>query len=201
MESKFSAVVFRAQQHGEYDKLLKLITKDGVVSAIIKGVRRAKAKLKPCALPFAFFEYTAVKKGDLYVVTGASQIEDLHGLSACPQKLTAGSIILESAAACFGSGFDGHFIIMLKKLKDIIYGLNPFTPAIRFLQHMIHSGGYGYEYEKYNKIETPLQLLSYLHYSAEDGEFDEKLILKTLAKLIISFENIFECTVLSKIML
>jgi len=208
LESNLSAVVFKAQPHGEYDKLLKLITKDGVVSAVIKGVRRQKAKLKPCALPFAFFEYSAVKKGEIYTITGASQIEDLHGVSACPNKLTCASIMLEAAAASFGAGADGQFVVLLRMLKHIIYGDNPFIPAIRFLQYMIHSSGYGYDYERYDRIETPLQLLSYLHFlgfeesiSIKADSISNSLIEKTLFKIITSFENRFDYVFHSKVML
>jgi len=210
LEAKFNAVVLKAVPYGEFDKILKLITNDGLLKVLIKGVRRDKAKLKPCAVPFAFCEYTAVKKGDFYTITGACPVEDLSGgLASCLEKISAASIILQAASFAFLEGSDEYFISMLCRIRDIILGAKEtaFIPSIRFLQQLIHSGGYAYKYQKYEKLETPLDFLSLLYFEKDDravcrrlfgakNEYTDKavsLIDNTLRKIIKSFENRFDC--------
>ena len=55
MESKADALVLRATDYGEYDKMVTLLTAErGKIGAALKGVRRAGAKLKFAAQPFCF---------------------------------------------------------------------------------------------------------------------------------------------------
>lgn len=203
MDIKFIAVVAKAQDKGDYDKLLRLLTPEGVITATVKGVKRPNAKLKAMAVPFAFCEFSAAKKGNSYVITGASPIEDLLKICDSPESLTAGGIILEAAISSFGTECADKFVYMLHRIKDIIYSkTNPYIQAIRFLQYIIHNSGYAYEYQKYDEVKTPLHLLSFLHYSEdstiENNAFDGELVLKTLIKIIASFENKMDTEILSK---
>jgi len=75
MDEKFTAVVCRSSDFREYDKLLSLITPQGARKAIMRGVKKPAAKLRFAALPFAFCEFSAVKKGETYIITGAEQVE------------------------------------------------------------------------------------------------------------------------------
>jgi len=205
--------VTSAANQGEYDKRLKLITANGVIYALMKGVRRPKAKLKPFAVPFSFCEYSVAKSGEFYTITGAVEIENFHCIAACNDKLVAASISLEAASCSFSSGSEKDFILLLKTIKNIIYTDTPYLHTIKFIQHMIHSGGYYYEYEKYDKLQTPLELLSHLYYSSaichslspachseqrEASHPPKDLVQKTLVKIIHSFENKFDCQLKSK---
>ena len=52
MEIKVNALMIRATDYGENDKILTLLTAErGKISAGIKGVKKAGAKLKFAALP------------------------------------------------------------------------------------------------------------------------------------------------------
>ena len=53
MEIKVNALVLRAADYGENDKILTLLTAErGKLTAGIKGVRKSGAKLKFAAQPF-----------------------------------------------------------------------------------------------------------------------------------------------------
>ena len=63
MEFKADALVLRAADWGEYDKIVTLFTAErGKLSAALKGVKRAGAKLKFAAQPFCFAEFVFVEK-------------------------------------------------------------------------------------------------------------------------------------------
>ena len=58
MEKKVNGIVIRAVSYGESDKILTIYTlEEGLVSARIKGVKKAGAKLKACSEPFCFAEF------------------------------------------------------------------------------------------------------------------------------------------------
>lgn len=58
MEIKVNALMLRAADYGENDKILTLLTAEyGKISAAIKGVKKPSAKLKFAAQPFCFAEY------------------------------------------------------------------------------------------------------------------------------------------------
>lgn len=204
MEEKFTALVAGSTDYRDYDKLIKLITPSGAKTAVMRGAKRAGARLRFAAMPFAFCEFTAAKKSDFYTITGASQIENLFDIAADTDKLIAGSLILEAAFTALRDSCQLQFVYMLKRLKEIIYGsLSPYLSAIRFIQYIIHDAGYGYEYKKEEgEISTPLKLLSALWFLDKDNPPDIKaskeLVIKTLIKIIENFEKKFESIIASK---
>ena len=63
MDYKTDALVLRASDYGENDKIVTLFSLQyGKISAALKGVKKAGAKLKFAAQPFCFAEYVLAKK-------------------------------------------------------------------------------------------------------------------------------------------
>ena len=72
MEFKADALVLRTADWGEYDKIVTLFTAErGKLSAALKGVKRAGAKLKFAAQPFCFAEFVFVEKSGRNTVISA----------------------------------------------------------------------------------------------------------------------------------
>ena len=62
MEEKLSGIVLGGVNYGENDKIINVFTLEkGVVSAKIKGVKKAGAKLKFASEPFCFAEFVFFK--------------------------------------------------------------------------------------------------------------------------------------------
>ena len=58
MEEKINALMIRSVDYADNDKILSLFSlEQGVISAKIRGVKKAGAKLKFAAEPFCFAEY------------------------------------------------------------------------------------------------------------------------------------------------
>ena len=71
---KVNALMLRATDYLENDKILTLLTAErGKITAGIKGVKKAGAKLKFAAQPFCFAEYILAERGGRYTVTQASE--------------------------------------------------------------------------------------------------------------------------------
>ena len=72
---KTTAYVLRRTNYGEADRILNLITPEGKISAIAKGVRKPKSRLAGSVEMFTFFEANLhFAKTDLAVLTGARMI-------------------------------------------------------------------------------------------------------------------------------
>lgn len=66
------AIILRRTNYGEADRILKLLTLDGQVSVIAKGVRKEKSKLAGGIELFAVSDVTAqTGRGDLAILTSA----------------------------------------------------------------------------------------------------------------------------------
>ena len=96
MEEKMSGIVLGGISFGENDKILKIFTlEQGVVSAKIKGVKKAGAKLKFASEPFCFAEFIFSKRGDMRTVIGASLIDSFYPVREDIVKYFASGTVLE----------------------------------------------------------------------------------------------------------
>jgi DNA repair protein RecO (recombination protein O) len=107
MEIKVNALMLRAVDYRDNDKILTLLTaENGKISAGIKGVKKAGAKLKFAAQPFCFAEYILTQKGDKYTVIQASENESFYELRNDICKFYAASSVCEVAEALSYDGDD-----------------------------------------------------------------------------------------------
>ena len=98
MEEKASGIVLSAVNYGESDKILNIFTlEQGVVSAKIKGVKKAGAKLRFSAEPFCFAEFTLARRGGMATVAGCAQKESFFGLREDISRLALAQYFCELA--------------------------------------------------------------------------------------------------------
>lgn len=96
MEEKFSGIMLGAVDFGENDKILNIFTLEkGVLSAKIKGVKKAGAKLKFASEPFCFAEYVFSNRSGKRTVIGASAIESFYPLREDIEKFFCGCAALD----------------------------------------------------------------------------------------------------------
>lgn len=90
MQQTVFAVVARAVNYRDHDRVLTLITRErGTVTATARGCRKPQSKLMSCAQPFVYGEYELAEyKGMLYVKS--CQIREIfYNLRLDPMALTA----------------------------------------------------------------------------------------------------------------
>ena len=194
-EITVNAIAASARDYKESDKLVKLITAErGVINALMKGVKKEKAKLKFAAMPFSFCEYTLTERGGFYTVTGASPQISLFEVSYNPDNFLTGSLMLETAAHAMGTeAAPDIFFYLLKSIKALLYsGVDGYSVALNFVCKMLVWGG---------------------HYalSAADAEYscdvenqtaiDRALSETKLKKLARLFQDKYGCTLNSAAML
>lgn len=95
---KTLALVIRRTNYGEADRILNLITPEGKMSVLAKGVRKEKSKLAGSVEMFTLSEITAHQgKSELLILTGASMKEFYQGILADLDKIELASKILKLA--------------------------------------------------------------------------------------------------------
>ena len=147
MEEKVQGIVLGGVNYGENDKILSLLTPDkGAISARIKGVKKAGAKLKFASEPFCFAEYILLKNGDKRTVKSATLIDSFYPVREDIIKFYSACAVLDFAKHMFKVEVDSAkaFIETANTLSQIAYGKEGAKQSLlKYLLKGISLSGYG----------------------------------------------------------
>ena len=147
MERKLNGVVLRSVPYGENDAILTFFTlEEGVVSAKIKGVKKAGAKLKFATQPFCFAELVVLRTGDKNSVINAALHDGFYPLRENVFSFYAGSVMLEFIYkfATYTVEKEELFNLLIKSLNALCYGSDtPEKVLTGFLFKALSFIGYG----------------------------------------------------------
>ena len=138
MEEKFSGIVLGGVNYGESDRIISVFTLEkGVVSAKIKGVKKAGAKLKFAAEPFCFAEFVFFTRADKRTVKTASLIDSFYSVREDIHKFFAGGAVLEFVKKTLREEMPAPdlFVLMLNALKELAYGEK--SPKIVLAEYLL----------------------------------------------------------------
>lgn len=208
MKGSVTAIVIRAEERKDSDYLLRLFSAEGVISAVMRGVRKASSKMKFAAQPFAFCVYELSGRGEIPVVTGATQIEDFSGIAEDIVSFSACSVMLEAARYSVDAvDCPDSFVSLLKCIKAVLYSaVNPAIVAIKYLQKLLFSSGFfrpekGELPEKDKCIISADKLCKAVAASRLDELLEitasDEVINSALAITADKFEKFFYCTLSS----
>ena len=94
------AYVLRRTNYGEADRILNLLTPEGKVSAMARGVRKEKSKLASNIEMFCLIDINVHEgKGNLSTVTSAKMLKFYQNIITDLPRLTLASLILKKANA------------------------------------------------------------------------------------------------------
>lgn len=147
MEFKTDALVLRAADYGENDKVVTLLTADrGKIAAGMKGVKKAGAKLKFAAQPFCFAEYVLASRGERNTVISASLHDGFYPLRERLDAYYAAVCVLEACDKLVlgeTAEADGREILLaaVRALSGIAEGDAAFV-LIRFLTEALRLAGF-----------------------------------------------------------
>lgn len=173
MELKVNALMARAVDYNEYDKMLTLLTAEyGKISAGIKGVRKPAAKLRFAAQPFCFAEYVLARRGDKYTVINCSELESFYDLRTDVNKFYAASAAVEAALAVTyeGDRADVVFYDCIKTLTAMCDGEES-LPLIAFLNNLLAGAGYAIALDGCSECGRELLGEEKLRFDMDAGSF------------------------------
>ena len=145
MEEKLSGIVIGGVSFGENDRIINIFTLEkGVVSAKIKGVKKAGAKLKFASEPFCFAEYIFSKTQEKRTVIGASLIDSFYPVREDIKKYFAAGTVLEFIKRFYKESMvdPDEFFLCINTLKEIAYGKNAMSSLVSFLVNALKQVGY-----------------------------------------------------------
>ena len=165
--------MLRAADYKDNDKILTLLTAErGRISAGIKGVKKAGARLKFAAQPFCFAEYILAERGGRYTVTQASECESFYELRSDVNKFYAACAVCETAMALTYEGdlCAELFSDCIKTLSDMCSGGEGFA-LVRFLLSVLKKTGYGVSPDVCSACGAELIAADRLRFDMDSGSF------------------------------
>ena len=175
MEIKINAIVLKAVDYKDNDRILTLYSlENGKITAGIKGVKKAGAKLKFASEPFCFAEYILNCKNGKYTVIGATYIDTFYELRLNLEKYYTSAIISDFLlnytenempdTALFSLAINSikdtaenpeSAFIRKERQKRIIKAINSLKPKLKEVVIMYEIDGLSYEHIAYN-LDCPI---------------------------------------------
>lgn len=148
MEVKVNALVIKAVDYKDNDRILTLYSLEkGKITAGIKGVKKAGAKLKFASEPFCFAEYILAEKNGRYTVTAASYFDSFYDLRLNLNKYYLSAVVSEFLNAYTETEMADSYLFdeAINAIKNICYQDNEFAHLAKFLLSAINGLGYAIE--------------------------------------------------------
>ncbi|MBR3180277.1 DNA repair protein RecO [Candidatus Saccharibacteria bacterium] len=135
--------VLRRTNYGEADRILNIITKQGKISAIAKGVRKSKSKLAGNIEIFSLIDFNIHQgKSELGIVTGAKMLKHHSNILKNYDHLELASTILKNiSAASENSDNPDFFDITDQSLAGLNANLNSTLVEAWFYLRLAQASG------------------------------------------------------------
>ncbi len=115
------ALVLRRTNIGEADRILNLLTPEGKISAIARGVRKEKSKLASNIEMFCLIDISVHRgRGELLVVTSAKLLKFYSNIIASLEKLELASLILKKANSVNDDIVSGELFDIVKQAIEAL---------------------------------------------------------------------------------
>lgn len=202
---KTLAYVLRRTNYGEADRILNLITPEGKISVIAKGVRREKSRLAGGIEMFSLVELHIRRgKGELGVVAGAKMLKYYDKLLVDLNRMELAATILKNISRLAeSSDSPEYFEIVDQCLSSLNEGVNEMLVEAWFLINLARVSGEEvnlYRDADGNKLASDHKYMwdamSGVFYEKENGEYgvDEikvlRLIMTTELRIVSRVKNL-----------
>lgn len=168
MEYKADALLLRAVDYGENDKIVTLLTAErGKMTAGLKGVRKAGAKLGFAAQPFCFAEYVFAARGGRNTVISASLHDGFYSLREDINVFYAAASVCEICDRLVFEGMEGgeYLVAAVTALREMT-AQNASFALVKFFLAALRAAGYPVLAERCPVCGKPLSGRMYFDLSA-----------------------------------
>lgn len=173
---KTKAVVIKAQDYKENDKLVWLYTEEfGKVTAIARGAKKSKSRLFALTLPLCYADYVLFKGKSLFNLQEGKIENSFQGLLSNLDKLTYSSYICELMDICLEDGENNKQLY--KEFITCLYLLNTdaldYEMLIRsFELKLLKATGYGLNLDHCVSCRKKITVANYISLSHFGGVCD-----------------------------
>ena len=148
-EIKIKGIVIKAIDYKDSDKLITIFSAEkGLITARVRGVKKAKAKLAFAVQPFAFVEFMLSAKGGFYTVINATSIDQFFDITTDFDNYI---LMLACLEVCFKTIKENDvneplFILLLNSLKMVCYqNVSAMVVFIKFMFESLKHLGFAME--------------------------------------------------------
>ncbi len=191
-----NCIVLKISDYRDDDRLAKALTaENGMVSVLFRGVKKAKAKLKPFAQAFAVFNahFTSARSAFLTPIE-PSLIQDGFGLCADLKVFAAASVCAEATADALGDD-EPHpnvFVELLRFMKSVQFDGDPYYSAIVYMCELLKLSGFYREYAYAEEPKSPVQMLGYCQKHGYMKREESDLTRRALKYICSEFSHNFD---------
>ena len=148
--TKVTGIVIGGKDIKEKDRLVTLFTPDkGLLTAVLRGVRVDKAKLKLAKEPFSFGEFIIEEGKISNIITGFDMIDNFYCLSSDLGKYYEGCCLLDIVAHSISEPSPAIFMELIRALKTLCYDkVSAYYCVDKFLISVFEDAGYGFLSDK-----------------------------------------------------
>lgn len=191
-----TCVILKVSDYRDDDRLAKVLTADnGLVTVLLRGVKKAKAKLKPYAQPFTVFNSRLLSnRGAFLTLIEPMLISDGFSLCSDLKKYTAGSVAAEATIAAIGDE-EAHsdiFVEFLKLVKAVDFNGDPYYQAAAYMCELMRLSGFYREYKASDEPKTPVQMLGLAQTTGYIKRDEDDLSRRALKYICAEFERSFD---------
>ena len=189
-------IVLKVSDYRDDDRLAKVLTaENGLVTVLLRGVKKAKAKLKPFAQAFSVFDTRLVaNRGAFLTPVEPMLIRDGFSLCSDLKVFTAASVAAEATAEsiCDAEPHTDVFLEFLKLIQALVGNGDPYYQAAVFMTKLAEYSGFFREYTYSDEPKTPVQLLGYAQRVGYIKREDQDLSRRALKYACGEFERAFD---------
>lgn len=161
-----NCIVLKISDYRDDDRLANVLTaENGMATVQFRGVKKAKAKLKPFAQAFAVFNarFTSTR-GAFMTPIDPTLIQDGFGLCSDLKMYAAASVCAEATVCALGDDqpHPDVFLEFLKFVKSAQFDGDPYYAAATYMCGLLSLSGFYREYP-YSEEEpnSPVRMLGY----------------------------------------
>ena len=168
MVIEIEGIVIRQVQYKEKDAMVSVLTKDGTVSFLARGILNPTSKNASSCLLFAYSNFTLNSKQDKLTLTQGKLIKSYYHLYESLEKMASIQLVCELIIKCLDEDNGSIFSYLKNMLELLSNDFDSKTLTLISIAHIVKESGYALEYDECVKCGCKKNIVSY---SFSEGGF------------------------------
>jgi DNA repair protein RecO (recombination protein O) len=196
MVLEVEGIVIKQVPYKEKDAMVSVLTKDGTVSFLARGILNPTSKNASSCLLFAYSSFTLNSRQDKLTLTQGKLIKSYYHLYESLEKMAAIQLICELIIKCLDEENGNIYPYLFKMLDLLSNDFDSRTLSLICIANIIKESGYALEYDECVNCGNKKNIVSY---SLSQGGFICCKCLKLESELkspemLKTFRYIFKVT-------
>ena len=168
MVIEVEGIVIRLNQYKEKDAMVSVLTKDGMVSFLARGILNPSSKNASSCLLFAYSNFTLNSKQDKLTLTQGKLIKSYYHLYESLESMASIQLVSELIIKCLDEDNGRIYHYLLNMLDKLSSNFDSITLSLICIAQIIKESGYALEFNECVKCGTKKDIVSF---SFNEGGF------------------------------